>query len=47
MVFAIANVFYGIHLGNEGSGWNAGYGIVLGILFVIALILEIRVWMSK
>ncbi|CAN1316062.1 Cytochrome b561 and DOMON domain-containing protein At3g07570 [Linum perenne] len=42
MGFAIANVFYGIHLGGEGSGWNGGYGTVLAVLFVIVIILELR-----
>ncbi|CAB4291077.1 unnamed protein product [Prunus armeniaca] len=26
IIFAIANVFYGIHLGEKGKAWNAGYG---------------------
>ncbi|KAA8543602.1 hypothetical protein F0562_021652 [Nyssa sinensis] len=45
--FAAVNVFYGIHLGNAGASWNAGYGIVLGVLIVAALVLEIRMWMRK
>ncbi|CAL5424770.1 unnamed protein product [Camellia sinensis] len=40
--FAAVNIFYGIHLGKAGSGWNAGYAIVLVGLFVVAAILEIR-----
>ncbi|XP_050204848.1 cytochrome b561 and DOMON domain-containing protein At3g07570 [Mercurialis annua] len=44
MVFAISNVFYGIHLGEKGTGWNAGYGIVLAILFIISVVLEVRIW---
>ncbi|KDP45178.1 hypothetical protein JCGZ_15043 [Jatropha curcas] len=47
MVFAIANVFYGIHLGEAGTSWNAGYGIALAILFLISVILEFRVWKRK
>lgn len=47
MAFAIANVFYGIHLGEEGHGWNAGYGVIIAILFVIAVVLEVRMWMRK
>ncbi|KAF5741339.1 hypothetical protein HS088_TW10G00335 [Tripterygium wilfordii] len=47
LVFAVANVFYGIDLGEKGSGWNVGYGIVVGILFLVALVLEIRLWMRK
>ncbi|GER54590.1 cytochrome b561/ferric reductase transmembrane [Striga asiatica] len=39
---AAVNVFYGIHLGNAGSSWNAGYAVVLATLFIIALILELR-----
>ncbi|KAL7201260.1 hypothetical protein ACSBR1_033044 [Camellia fascicularis] len=40
--FAAVNIFYGIHLGKAGSGWNAGYAIALVGLFVVAAILEIR-----
>lgn len=44
---AAINIFYGIHLGNAGSGWNVGFGIVLAILFIVSVILEIRMWMRK
>ncbi|XP_027113705.1 cytochrome b561 and DOMON domain-containing protein At3g07570 [Coffea arabica] len=42
IVLAAANVFYGIHISDAGSSWNAGYAVVLAALFVVALILEIR-----
>ncbi|KAG8371627.1 hypothetical protein BUALT_Bualt13G0107900 [Buddleja alternifolia] len=44
---AAINVFYGIHLGNAGSGWNAGFAAVLVILFIISLILELRLCLKK
>ncbi|KAL2508130.1 Cytochrome [Forsythia ovata] len=44
---AAVNVFYGIHLGNAGAGWNAGYAVVLVILFIVGAILELRIWMRK
>ncbi|XP_054785287.1 cytochrome b561 and DOMON domain-containing protein At3g07570 isoform X2 [Prosopis cineraria] len=44
IILAIANIFYGIHLGHEGSAWKIGYGIVLAILFFIAFIFEMRKW---
>ncbi|GKU97812.1 hypothetical protein SLEP1_g10897 [Rubroshorea leprosula] len=47
MVFAIANIFYGIHLGKEGHRWTAGYAVVIALLFLIAIVLEIRMWMTK
>ncbi|KAK9903634.1 hypothetical protein M0R45_001113 [Rubus argutus] len=47
IILAVANVFYGIHLGKEGTGWNAGYGVVLAILIVIAVILELKLWFRK
>jgi uncharacterized membrane protein len=47
IIFVVANVFYGIHLVEKGREWNGGYGVVLAILFVIALILEVRMWMRK
>ncbi|KAM5562879.1 cytochrome b561 and DOMON domain-containing protein [Rosa sericea] len=47
IILAVANVFYGIHLGKEGTGWNAGYGGVLAILVVIAVILELKLWFRK
>ncbi|KAF9615525.1 hypothetical protein IFM89_024152 [Coptis chinensis] len=47
IILAPANIFYGIHVGNEGNGWNAGYGVVLAILVLVAVCLEIRMWMRK
>ncbi|XP_061372445.1 cytochrome b561 and DOMON domain-containing protein At3g07570-like [Gastrolobium bilobum] len=44
IVLAISNIFYGLHLGKEASEWRIGYGIVLVILFFIAVILETRLW---
>lgn len=40
IILAIANIFYGIKLGKEGSGWNIGYGIVLAVLFTMAITFE-------
>ncbi|KAK2353635.1 cytochrome b561 and DOMON domain-containing protein [Trifolium repens] len=44
IILAIANIFYGIHLGKEGSEWVVAYGVVLAILLSIAVIFEIRLW---
>ncbi|XP_022759829.1 cytochrome b561 and DOMON domain-containing protein At3g07570 [Durio zibethinus] len=44
IIFAIANVFYGIHLGGAGRGWNAGYGVAIAILLLVSVILEIKMW---
>ncbi|CAJ2662929.1 unnamed protein product [Trifolium pratense] len=44
IILAIANIFYGIHLGKEGSQWMVAYGIVLAILLSIAVIFEIGLW---
>ncbi|KAI6694364.1 hypothetical protein NL676_022074 [Syzygium grande] len=42
IIFAIANVFYGIHLGEQGKKWNVGYGVIIGLLFVTLIVLEIQ-----
>ncbi|OMP01910.1 Cytochrome b561, eukaryote [Corchorus capsularis] len=47
IVLAIANVFYGIHLGEEGNGWNVGYGVVIAILILVSSVLELRMWKRK
>ncbi|KAL4558482.1 hypothetical protein LXL04_036683 [Taraxacum kok-saghyz] len=47
ILFAIVNIFYGIHLAKAGSSWNAGYGAVLGILFTTVLVLEINMLRKK
>ncbi|CAI0383453.1 unnamed protein product [Linum tenue] len=47
IAFAVGNVFYGIHLGGEGSGWNGGYGVALAVLFVIAITLELRMRLKE
>ncbi|KAJ8559414.1 hypothetical protein K7X08_003472 [Anisodus acutangulus] len=44
---AAINVFYGIHLGNAGSSWKAVFSMVLVVLFIIAAVLEIRMWKRK
>ncbi|OVA08760.1 Cytochrome b561 [Macleaya cordata] len=47
IVLAIANVFYGIKVGKEKKGWNAGYGVTLALLVLTAIGLEVRMWMRK
>ncbi|KAF6143128.1 hypothetical protein GIB67_011087 [Kingdonia uniflora] len=47
IVLSIANIFYGIHLGGEGRAWKAGYAISITILFLVAIILEVRMKMRK
>lgn len=47
MIFAIANIFYGIKLGEAGKGWNIGYALVFCILFITALLLEFKMWFRK
>ncbi|KAK3184619.1 hypothetical protein Dsin_031905 [Dipteronia sinensis] len=47
IIFAISNVFYGIHLGEKGTGWRAGYAVVISFLILFAIILEIRMRMRK
>ncbi|GMI66320.1 hypothetical protein like AT3G07570 [Hibiscus trionum] len=41
---AIANVFYGIHLGDEGTAWNASFAVVISILVLVSLVLEFNLW---
>ncbi|KAK8506000.1 hypothetical protein V6N13_002653 [Hibiscus sabdariffa] len=47
VVFSMANVFYGIHLGEKGSGWKAGYGVVIVFLILFSFILEVKMWRRK
>ncbi|KAJ1429533.1 DOMON domain [Sesbania bispinosa] len=42
--FGVANTFYGLHLGGEGSKWFLAYGVTIAILVIIVVILEIRKW---
>ena len=44
IILAIANIFYGIHLGREGNAWTVSYGVVLAVILFIAVIFEIRLW---
>jgi hypothetical protein len=47
IIFTIANIFYGIRLGETGKSWSAGYGVVLVVLFIITVALELRFWIRK
>lgn len=47
IALAVVNVFYGIHLGNAGNGWNAGFGVVLASLLIVAIVAEFRKWARK
>ncbi|KAH7518212.1 hypothetical protein FEM48_Zijuj09G0147600 [Ziziphus jujuba var. spinosa] len=47
IIFVVANIFYGIHLGESGKGWAAGYAAVVTIMFVVALLLELKMWCRK
>ncbi|KAL8253106.1 hypothetical protein R6Q59_036799 [Mikania micrantha] len=42
ILFAIANIFYGIHLAKAGSSWNGGYGVVLIVFVIIVVVLELK-----
>ncbi|KAI7733718.1 hypothetical protein M8C21_008838 [Ambrosia artemisiifolia] len=47
ILFAIVNIFYGIHLAKAGSSWNGGYGFVLGLFVITVVILEFRMLKRK
>ncbi|KAJ9565235.1 hypothetical protein OSB04_001201 [Centaurea solstitialis] len=47
IMFAIVNIFYGIHLAKAGTSWNAGYGVVLGIFVITVVVLEFRMLRKK
>ncbi|KAM4070266.1 hypothetical protein ACJW30_12G152400 [Castanea mollissima] len=47
IILAIVNIFYGINLTGTGHGWTAGYGVLLGVLFIITVVLEIRFWIRR
>lgn len=42
ILLAVINIFHGIHLGKAGSSWNIGYAVAIAVLFVVALLLEIK-----
>ncbi|GMH20853.1 hypothetical protein Nepgr_022695 [Nepenthes gracilis] len=42
MIFAVANAFYGIHLGMEGPSWTDAYAATLAVLFIAAVLLEFK-----
>ncbi|KAF5198452.1 Cytochrome b561 and domon domain-containing protein [Thalictrum thalictroides] len=44
IVLAVINIFYGIHVGDEGNGWKIGYGVILAILGIVGVGLEVRKW---
>ncbi|KAL7124610.1 hypothetical protein ABFS83_14G060600 [Erythranthe nasuta] len=44
---AAINVFYGIHLGKAGSGWNAGFAAFLIIVFILTVIFELKICFKK
>ncbi|CAN4093766.1 unnamed protein product [Withania somnifera] len=47
ILLAAGNIFYGIHLGDAGTAWNVGFAVTLLVFFITAVILEIRMWMTK
>ncbi|XP_062081462.1 cytochrome b561 and DOMON domain-containing protein At3g07570 [Humulus lupulus] len=47
IIFAISNVFYGIHLGGEGKGWTAAYAVVLSVLFLSSAVFEYKLLTSQ
>lgn len=47
IIIVVANIFYGIHLGEKGNGWTVGYAVVIGIMFLIAVLLELKMWFRK
>ena len=47
VAFAVGNIFYGLSLAGEGRSWTIGYGVFLGIWFVVSLVLEVRLCNRK
>lgn len=47
IIFAIANIFYGIHLAETGNGWRTGYGVIVAIFLIIVVVLELRIRFKK
>ena len=42
VAIAVGNIFYGLSLAGEESSWTIGYGVFLGLWFLLSLILEAR-----
>ncbi|XP_074314904.1 cytochrome b561 and DOMON domain-containing protein At3g07570-like [Silene latifolia] len=42
IVLIISNIFYGVRLGMEGPSWYGTYAAIVAIMFVTAIVLEVR-----
>lgn len=47
IALGIANIFCELSLGGEESSWSIGYGVYLGVWFLVCLVLEIRMCTSN
>ncbi|KAH9315006.1 hypothetical protein KI387_023633 [Taxus chinensis] len=47
LIFAVANIFYGIHLGSAGRKWNIGYGFDIGLLCLTVILLESKMLFTR
>ena len=47
VAFAVGNIFYGLSLAEEESSWKIGYGVFLGLWFLLSLVLEARTCLNK
>ncbi|KAJ0244337.1 Cytochrome b561 and DOMON domain-containing protein [Hirschfeldia incana] len=47
IILTIFNIFYGIHLGKAGTSWSVGYGSAVGVLALVAIVLEVRNFLNN
>ncbi|KAJ3708207.1 hypothetical protein LUZ61_011912 [Rhynchospora tenuis] len=47
VILGIANIFLGLNIADESTGWSVGYGIFLAIWGLSCIFLEVKLWMSN
>jgi hypothetical protein len=46
VILGIVNIFIGLDIANESTGWSVGYGIFLALWGLSCIILEVKAWMA-
>jgi hypothetical protein len=47
VILGIVNIFIGLDIANESTGWSAAYGIFLAIWGLSCIFLEVKLWRAN
>lgn len=47
LLFGALNIVLGMQIGGAGNDWKIGYGFLLGVVLLSAIVLEVLKWIKR